>query len=266
MRFAVIGGTGVYDPLLLDQARNIQLPTPYGEVSLTAGYYQQQEIGFIARHGSDHATAPHKINYRGIIWALKSLGVEYIIATNAVGSANPSMRPGDFVLIDQFIDFTKTRPFTFFDGESTPVVHVDVTNPYCHTLRETIANIGEGMNLQLHNGGCYACFEGPRYETAAEVKMAALLGGDVLGMTNVPEVVLAREAGICYASICVVTNMGAGITDSALSHSEVSAIMTDNMNSVRRLALDSLAAVAQLPSCSCSKCEVPLPGLQESES
>ncbi|MFB5065999.1 MAG: S-methyl-5'-thioadenosine phosphorylase [Candidatus Wallacebacter cryptica] len=264
MRLAVIGGTGVYDPMLLDTPRSIDVKTPYGPVPVTVGVYQNSEIAFVARHGSGHSVLPHQINYRGIIWALKSLGVEYIIGTNAVGSANPAMRPGHFVVIDQFIDFTKQRPFTFFDGENTPVVHVDITEPYCQTLRQIIVELGRSMKLAIHERGCYVCFEGPRYETSAEVRMAGMLGGDVLGMTNVPEVVLAREAGICYATICVVTNMGAGMAGAALSHDEVSAIMSENMNHVRRLALDSLAAVAGETKCTCSGDNVSLPGMQDS--
>ncbi len=263
MEYAIIGGTGVYHPDLLDNPREVQVKTPFGQVKLLAGIYNEREIAFIPRHGSDHGVAPHRINYHANIWALKKLGVKYIIATNAVGSSNRSMTVGDFVIVDQFLDFTKGRSSTYFHGEDTPVVHVDMTDPFCLTLRKQIFNFGQKQSLKIHNHGCYVCFEGPRYESAAEVRMANLLGGDVLGMTLIPEIVLAREAGICYASIAIVTNMGAGIGSTNLSHEEVSTIMAANMNNVRQLALDSLAAVPQ--SCTCEQQNVPLPGMDRDE-
>jgi 5'-methylthioadenosine phosphorylase len=264
VQYAIIGGTGVYDPGLLSSEKEIQVETPYGKADLIAGRYQQLEIGFVPRHGKGHSVAPHKVNYRAIIWALKSLGVHYVIATNAVGSCNSNFMVGDFVLVDQFIDFTKSRPLTFFDGEHTSVVHVDVTSPYCPYLREALLDLGRDRKLTIHGNGCYVCFEGPRYESTAEVRMAAKLGGDVLGMTGVPEVVLAREAGICYASIGIVTNMGAGLAGEPLSHLDVSKVVADRMNLVRGLALDALVLMSCKDLCTCSESKVPLPDLQES--
>ena len=264
MQLAIIGGTGIYDPLFLNNTENVLVVTPYGQVEVKTGEYRGQQVAFIPRHGSNHAVAPHRINYRANIWALKSLGVQYIVATNAVGSVNQNMRPGDFVLVDQFIDLTKTRSLTFFDGDGTPVVHTDMTNPYCPVLRKIIYEQGMAMHLPLHDKGCYVRFEGPRYETAAEVHMARMLGGDVVGMTNVPEVVLAREACICYATICIVTNMGAGLTAELLTHEEVSAVMTQNLGLVRELALNALISIGQQPPCTRGKNYVSLPGLQDS--
>ena len=205
--------------------------------------------------------APHKVNYRAIVWSLKSLGVQYAVATNAVGSCNPNFRVGDFVLVDQFIDFTKSRPATFFDGEGTPVVHTDVTNPYCPALRQALLSQGLQMGVPIHRHRCYVCLKDramrqpPRYGWRQP-------GGDVLGMTGVPEVVLAREAGICYASVCIVTNMGAGMSETALSHIDVSQVVKERMGYVRRLAVDALVSSA-LAMCRCGESSAALPGLQE---
>lgn len=264
MNFAIIGGTGVYDPGLLEQTAKKVVGTPYGQVEVQTGVYRDREIVFLARHGSDHSVAPHKINYRANIWALKALGVKQIIATNAVGSVNRTMRPGELVIIDQFLDFTRGREGTFFDGERSDVVHVDVTEPYCPTLRKTLITEAEKLELNAHPRGCYACFEGPRYETAAEVRMTSILGGDVVGMTNVPEVVLAREAGICYGTICMVTNMGAGISESPLTHTEVVELMSKNIANVRDLALHTITALPLDNRCLCTVNHVSLPGMQDS--
>ncbi|NLM25227.1 MAG: S-methyl-5'-thioadenosine phosphorylase [Firmicutes bacterium] len=261
MDYAIIGGTGVYDPKLLDNVRTEQIHTPYGDVEVSIGTYRNWEIAFLARHGSGHSIAPHKINYRANIWALKYLDVKQIISTNAVGSVNPQMGLGDFVIIDQFLDFTKQREHTFFTGEQTPVVHIDVTNPYCPNLRQVLIQTGQDLGLKIHPTGCYVCFEGPRYETAAEIKMVSMLGGDLVGMTNVPEVTLAREAGICYATVCIVTNMAAGISESSLSHEEVVQLMDSQIDNVRHLALETFFNLKD-EACNCCTNQVSLPGLE----
>lgn len=247
MHYAIIGGTGVYDPKLLENLRTEQVRTPYGAVSVQVGTYEGVEIGFMPRHGQGHSIAPHKINYRANIWALKSLGAANVLATAAVGSLNPEMRPGHFVIIDQFLDFTKFREHTFFEGGEEGVVHTDVTHPYCPTLRRALFDQAKNLGLPTHRSGVYVCTEGPRFETAAEIKAYRILGGDVVGMTNVPESVLAREAGICYATMCMVTNMGAGISENPLTHEEVVEIMAANTEHVRRLALGTIAALEAAP-------------------
>lgn len=262
MDYAIIGGTGIYESDLLKNSTEQVIKTPYGSVNLSVGNYKGHEIAFLTRHGKKHSVTPHKINYRANIWALKSLGVKYTIATAAVGSTNPSMQTSDIVIVDQFLDFTKNRVYTFFDGEGDTVVHIDVTEPYCPELRQLIITNAQDYQLKVHPTGCYGCFEGPRYETAAEVKMVAMLGGDVVGMTSVPEVVLAREAGICYATICMVTNMGAGISEVNLVHDEVSQIMSENLSTVLDLALETLANITPDFGCNCQDNGVTLPGMQ----
>ena len=186
---------------------------------------------FLPRHGTGHSVPPHRINYQANIWGMRALGVEAIIATAAVGSLNPEMRPGDFVFVDQFIDFTKNRRQTFFDGRENGVAHLDFTEPYCPALRKTMAAAaGElrarpGAEFAFHEKGVYICTEGPRFETPAEIRAYALLGADVVGMTSYPEVALAREAGICYATIAMVTNLAAGMAGGRLTHEEVLEVM-----------------------------------------
>jgi len=237
---AIIGGTGVYDPSILQNVREDEILTPYGDVKYKLGEYAGTEVAFIPRHGSHHSIPPHKINYRANIWAIKKIGVKKIIATTAVGSLNPAMKPGDFVLIDQFLDFTKSRTSTFYEGGERGVVHLDVTEPYCPSLRRTIKKAADALNLPIHEQGVYVCTEGPRFETPAEINMFAKLGGDLVGMTNVPEVVLAHEAEMCYATISMVTNSAAGISETILTHAEVVETMAANSENIRTLIMKSI--------------------------
>lgn len=195
--------------------------TPYGSVELVCGRLANEEVVFVSRHGRGHSTPPHLVNYRANIWAIHQLGVRIIIATAAVGSLSPKFHLGDLVLIDQFLDFTKNRPTTFFEGRQEGVLHVDMTEPYCSEVRQQIFEAAKKLALPVKNGACYVCTEGPRFETPAEIRMFQILGGDLVGMTSVPEVVLARELGMCYATIGMVTNEAAGIASHPLSHTEV---------------------------------------------
>lgn len=242
-KIAVIGGTGVYDAKLLQNVAARTVETPYGEVSYQAGEYAGKEVAFLPRHGSRHSIPPHLVNYRANIWAIKQIGATHVISTTAVGSLNREMKPGDFVLADQFLDFTKGRVSTFYEGGARGVVHVDVTEPYCPQLRGTLWQAAQALGLPAHNGGVYVCTEGPRFETAAEVKMYAQLGGDLVGMTNVPEVVLAREAELCYATISMVTNFGAGISPQALTHGEVIDIMKQNASNLQSLLMRAIESI-----------------------
>ena len=197
------------------------METPYGSVEPVVGKFTNREIVFMSRHGRAHATPPHLVNYRANIWALRKLGVQKIIATAAVGSLSSNFRLGELVLLDQFLDFTKSRPQTFYEGGQQGVLHVDMTEPYCSAVRQVIMDASEQLEFAVKNGACYVCTEGPRFETPAEIRMFQRLGADLVGMTSVPEVVLARELGMCYASIGMVTNEAAGIATHPLTHAEV---------------------------------------------
>ena len=250
-KLAIIGGTGVYNPGILKSTREQVIATPYGEALVTLGEYEGNEVAFLARHGRKHTVPPHRINYRANIYALKKLGVQQIVATTAVGSLNTAMAPGDFVLPDQFLDFTKQREHTFFDGENGRVVHIDVTTPYCGRLRDGVAACAKSFGYACHNGGVYVCTEGPRFETPAEINMFRTMGGDLVGMTNVPEVVLAREAEICYATLSIVTNFAAGMSDAPLTHKEVLDVMKESVGRFRNLTTAILDGLNGNVDCSC---------------
>ncbi|MGI6034681.1 MAG: S-methyl-5'-thioadenosine phosphorylase [Limnochordia bacterium] len=247
---AVIGGTGLYDPVFLAGAKEQVIKTPYGDADAIVGEGPQGPMVFMARHGRGHGIPPHLINYRANIWALYSMGVTGILATAAVGSLRRELAPGSFLLLDQFIDFTKTRINTFAEDR---VIHVDFTRPYCPRLGDYLIDSAHRLGIELRDSGCYVCTEGPRYETPAEVNMFAQLGGDVVGMTNVPEVVLARELGICYATVTVVTNYGAGIAPVPLSHDEVGKVMTKNSKDLRRLLQTTMELVPPGEGACCGK-------------
>ncbi len=248
---AVIGGTGVYDPSIFENIKEGTLQTPYGDINYTKGSYKGKNVIFVARHGSHHSIPPHLINYRANIWGLKKLGVTHIISTTAVGSLNLNFKPGHFVLTDQFLDFTKSRVSTFFEGGKDGVVHVDVTNPYCPELRALIEANAKKLNLPIHNGGTYVCTEGPRFETPAEIKMYKQLGADTVGMTNVPEVVLAAEAEMAYSTISMVTNFAAGISKEPLTHQEVLEVMDQLSSSFKSLILATIESLDPSQDCEC---------------
>lgn len=255
---AVIGGTGVYNADMLEKADNVEIATAYGNVNLLVGTYQKRNVAFLSRHGSGHSVPPHLVNYRANIMALKKIGVKKVIATAAVGSLNDSMKPGDFVIVDQFLDFTKARASTFFEGGAKGVVHTDMTDPYCREVREFIYEIALRQGLLVHMGGCYVTAEGPRFETPAEIRMYKMLGGDLVGMTSVPEVVLAREAGLCYATIAMVTNFAAGISPHILSHSEVVEAMNKSSQNISRLIMNILEEIPLNSTCGCSRVDAEL--------
>jgi 5'-methylthioadenosine phosphorylase len=251
VKVAVIGGTGVYDPNIMTNIKDETITTPYGKVQLKIGDYRGKPVAFMNRHHENHSVPPHLINYRANITALKKLGVKNILATAAVGSLNPAMQPGHFIFVDQFIDFTKSRQQTFFDGGMAGVVHVDMTEPYCPELRELLSHAARSLGFTSHSSGTYVCTEGPRFETAAEIKMYRMLGGDLVGMTSVPEAPLAREAEMCYSTIAMVTNYAAGISPTRLTHQEVVDVMAQYGENIRKLVMQAIHWIDPERSCSC---------------
>lgn len=252
MKTGIIGGTGFYDPGLLENEKELMIATPFGDIQLKSGYYHDQQILFLPRHGEQHSVPPHLVNYRANIWALREAGAGVVLATAAVGSLNLEMQPGEIVLVDQFLDFTKSRPVTFYEGGEDGVLHVDVTNPYCTSVCRHLKETAEGLQIAVHDKGTYVCTEGPRYETAGEIQMFQMLGGDLVGMTSVPEVVLAREAGLCYATLALVTNYAAGISPHPLSHQEVVEVMGRSQAVLRRLIFAAIESLPEERSCTCA--------------
>lgn len=213
---AVIGGSGLNQLSILDDPHRQFVRTPYGEPScpLTLGTICGHSMVFLARHGHGHTITPANINYRANIYALRELGVTGIIAVGSVGSIHPSMGPGDLVIPDQIIDYTWGRASTFHGTEPGVEMHTDFTHPFSEMLRNRLAGVADLLGFNLHDGGVYACTQGPRLETAAEIRRLAGDGADVVGMTAMPEAVLARELNIPYAMLCVVVNHAAGIGES----------------------------------------------------
>ena len=245
---ALIGGTGMGDLPGFEVQRKRVVNTRHGEATVLEGQLGDTPLIFLPRHGEGHTLPPHRINYRANMLALHQCGVKRIIATAAVGSLNQAMKPGDFVLVSDFIDFTRERPLTIFDRPGE-VVHTDFTRPYCPDLRHTLERTAEALQVPLHFGGTYLCADGPRYETPAEIRMFAQWGADVVGMTGVPEVVFAHELRMCYASVAVVTNWAAGISLSRLSHAEVVEIMSSRRPLLLEWLSRAFCACADISDC-----------------
>lgn len=216
--YAIIGGSGLAKLSALYNVRRQVVRTPYGEPSgaVTIGELGGCEVVFLARHGYGHTIAPHEINYRANMWALKELGVAGVFAVATVGGVRADLSPGVLAVPDQIIDYTHSRASTFFSGAGGQVVHVDFTQPYAARLRAALLEGSRQAGQAVVDGGVYACTQGPRLETAAEIERIARDGGDLVGMTGMPEAVLAREAELDYAALCVVVNHAAGRGSSAV--------------------------------------------------
>jgi 5'-methylthioadenosine phosphorylase len=236
---AIIGGSGLTQLSNLDVSHREVGRTPYGEASgaLTFGRIRGREAVFLARHGYGHAISPHKVNYRANIWALKACGASRIVSVASVGGIRQDLNPGDIVIPHQIIDYTWGRKSTYFDGNGAPVVHVDFTNPYDARLRRQLIQAATEVGARFKEGGIYAATQGPRLETAAEIDRLERDGADVVGMTGMPEAVLARELEIPYAAINVVSNHAAGRGESALGirFEHLEAIQQEALNRVRAI-------------------------------
>jgi len=249
----VIGGTGVYDPALLSDSKEIKVYTPYGPTSdmITVGDYAGRRVAFLPRHGRNHSIPPHSINYRANIWAFKKLGVEYLISPTAVGSLAEELRPGDLVIADQLIDRTSGRPSTFFEGYE--VAHISLADPMCHQLRKLIIESCRKNGIPHHERGTYVCIEGPRFSTRAESRMFRAWGADIVGMTLFPEASLAREAQMCFANISMVTDYDSWKEGEAVSNAQVIETMKGNTQKLRKVLQDVIPRIPQVErKCECA--------------
>ena len=250
IHFAIIGGTGVFRKN--DCIDELFVETKYGKVMIEVIQMENTKVALLKRHGVTHTVPPHRINYRANLAALKTIGVKKIVATAAVGSINKCFAPGDLVLLTDYIDFTWGRENTFFDEYGEKVVHVDMTNPYCANLNADIYQASKIAGIPVNNNGAvYVCTQGPRFETSSEISMFCQLGGDLVGMTSVPEVVLAREAEICYATIAVVTNYATGISETQLTHHEVIEKMNKSAQKIEDLLKKTIEITSINVQCSC---------------
>ena len=243
---AVIGGSGLSQLASLEVTRRKAVRTPYGEPSsaLTFGRIRGKELVFLARHGYGHTVAPHEVNYRANLWALKEERVSGVVSVASVGGIRRDVMPGALLVPDQIIDYTWGRRSTFFEGTGTPVTHVDFTEPYTQALRRRILEAARACGEPALDGGTYAATQGPRLESAAEIDRLERDGADVVGMTGMPEAVLARELDLEYAAIAVSANFAAGRGDSAhaVPLERIEAVLAEAMGRVRRIIEQLVAA------------------------
>jgi len=246
----IIGGTGLYDPNLLKNVEEVTLRTPYGSPSdvITVGELQGKGVAFLPRHGKNHTIRPTDVNSRANIFALKKLGVQRILASSTVGSLREELEPGNLVFVDQFIDRTTKREQSFYtEGK---VCHISVAEPMCPDLRKMLIEAAGNARIKAHSKGTYVCIEGPRFSTKAESRMFRSWGADVVGMTLVPECVLAREVEICYASMAMVTDYDVW-KDHPVCVEDIVKTMKANVENVRRIVLDTIAKTQRQRNCEC---------------
>ena len=236
---AIIGGSGLTKLANLEVTQRKVARTPYGEPSgpLTFGRIRDCSLVFLARHGYGHTIAPHDVNYRANLWALKEAGVDRVLSVASVGSIRKEHKPGSLVIPDQIIDYTWGRRSTFFDGPGAPVNHIDFTEPFSPPLRKVLLKAAADAKEHVFDGGVYAATQGPRLETAAEINRLERDGADLVGMTGMPEAALAREVSLEYATIAAVANYAAGRGDSAhaVPLDKIGAILEEAMDRVRRI-------------------------------
>ena len=246
----IIGGTGLYDPELLKNVEEVTVDTPYGAPSdaITVGKLAGKSVAFLPRHGKKHTIRPTLVNSRANIFALKKLGVQRILAPSAVGSLKEDYKPGDIVFVDQFIDRTTKREQSFYTGSK--VCHISVAEPMCPQMRQTLIAIAKDIGIQTHTTGTYVCIEGPRFSTKAESKLFRSWDADIIGMTLVPECVLAREAEVCYASISTVTDYDVW-KDHPVCANEVVATMKASAVKVKRIIMEAAARLPKERGCEC---------------
>lgn len=246
----VFGGSGFYS--LMPGFDEVEVDTPYGSPSdsLAIGEIEGRRVAFMARHNRGHTIPPHKINYRANLWAFKSLGITRVLAPCAAGSLKPYIHPGHFVVCDQFIDRTRAREDTFFDGPD--VTHVSTADPYCPELRALAIRTGAAAGLTMHPAGTMVVIQGPRFSTRAESAFHSSQGWTSVSMTQYPEVALARELEMCFAGIALITDYDSGIEEAEpVSAAEVVRVFGESNEKLRRLLVELVAKIPPDRSCPC---------------
>ncbi|MFE3875817.1 S-methyl-5'-thioadenosine phosphorylase [Kitasatospora sp. NPDC059146] len=254
----VIGGSGLY--ALLDEVAEVRVETPYGPPSdaVFVGEVAGRRVAFLPRHGRGHGVPPHRINYRANLWALRSLGVRQVLGPCAVGGLRAEFGPGALVVPDQFVDRTSGRVQTYYDGLPLPdgsvpgVVHVSMADPYCPAGRAAVLGAARSVAWEPVDGGTLVVIEGPRFSTRAESRWFAANGWSVVGMTGHPEAVLARELGLCYSSLALVTDHDAGVGNGeGVTHAEVLEVFAGNVDRLRTVLFKALEALPADRECPC---------------
>ena len=253
-RVGVVGGSGLYEIDALENRREVAVDTPFGAPSdrFVVGTIGGVDVAFLPRHGRGHRLLPTEINFRANIWAFRSLGVEWLISASAVGSLEEDVRPLDVVVPDQFIDRTRHRVDTFF-GDGL-VAHVSLADPVCPDLRRILVGSLRGIGARVHDGGTYVCMEGPQFSTRAESRLFRSWGARVIGMTNMQEARLAREAEICYATLALVTDWDCWKDDEEpVSVDAVVERLGRNAETARRAVVDAIGRLPGERSCPCAR-------------
>ena len=250
---AVIGGTGFYQ--FIDNAIETTVNTPYGFTSdsISLGSMWGKKIAFLPRHGKHHQHPPHMVNYRANLWALKQLGVSRIIGPCAVGSLKPTIHPGHFVFCHQFVDRTSGRKDTFFDGPKT--VHLSAADPYCDELRKIGIGAAQRLGIDYHGEGTMVVIQGPRFSTRSESKWFSQMGWEVVNMTGYPEVMLARELGMCYLNVSLITDYDIGLEGrpdvKPVTAEEVTKVFTEHNEILKNLVKEIIRETPVVPGCLC---------------
>ncbi len=253
----IFGGTGLYQFEGLEVLEERWVETPYGQPSdkITIAEYKGKRLVFLPRHGRDHRYPPHRIPFRANIWAFKNLGVTKILAPCAAGSLQPYIAPGDMVILDQIVDMTKTREYTFYDGPVT--THISFADPYCKTLREILIKSAEELNLPFHPKGTVVVIEGPRFSTRAESRFFTNQGFEVINMTQMPEAILAREMEMCYAGIALITDWDVGLEGrpdiEPVTHESAVKAFKENQEKLKKLLLKAVELIVPEQECECNR-------------
>lgn len=243
LRVGVVGGTGLYQ---VGAAEPLQVETTWGNVALDHTAWGRRHVFFLARHGRQHSTPAHRVNHAANIAALQAAHVDYVLAVNNVGSLRRELRPGRWILPHDLLDWNPSRLVTFHHRDAH---HADMLEPYCPTARGALAS---AAGLTRQSQGVYVGVSGPRFESAAEIRAMAQFGGDVVGMTGVPEAVLAREAGLCYASLCWIGNLAAGLSR-RVDATSIAASLDGRQGLVRRILRAAVAALPTKKACACQR-------------
>jgi len=249
----IIGGSGLYSMNGLAKTREVQVKTPFGEPSdaIVLGMLEGKRVAFLARHGRGHRMLPSEINFRANVYAMKLLGVERIVSVSAVGSLMEDLQPGEFLVPDQFVDRTKNRVSTFF-GEGL-VAHVGFDKPTCAQVSGVLADASVHCGIMVHRRGTYVCIEGPQFSTLAEANMHRQLRFEVIGMTNVTEAKLAREAEICYATIAMITDFDCWHPGhESVTASQIIAMLVQNAENAQRVLREAVRAMPEERHCKCA--------------
>jgi 5'-methylthioadenosine phosphorylase len=247
-KIGIIGGSGLDDPDLLKQADILEVDTPYGKPSspLTIGKLADTDVIILARHGKKHQFSPTQVNNRANITALKDQGATHILATTACGSLREEIGRGDFVLVDQFIDFTRHRKITFHDSFENEATHTPMAEPFDQGLRNALSNVAQALGFTAHSQGTVVTIEGPRFSTKSESKMFRIWGADVINMSTAPEAILANEAEIPYAAVAMSTDYDCWKEDEEpVSWDEILAVFNKNADKVKQLLIDAIPKIKQ---------------------